>query len=187
MMKKTLILACALIVATSSVYATETSVQQVSTSQQHQQQNYNRPPKGPDFQKRNAELEQRLKLTDKQKAKAEKLREQSFEKMKPIMDKLQEKKAEIDAVKRSRMSVEMQNEKIAELQKEIGALKNEAHRLRMENMKDFEAILTKKQKKELQKMKEEGRKNFDKEFRKGGQPPFGGGRSGDFPPPPPER
>ena len=86
--------------------------------------------------------------------------------MKPIMEKMKEKRQEIEAVKRSRMAVEMQQEKIAELQKEIRALKRAAHELRMQNMKDFEAILTKKQLKELKKMKEEGRKNFEKNHKK---------------------
>jgi Spy/CpxP family protein refolding chaperone len=182
-MKKSLIIATALVMLTSTMsYAqTATTTNQSGTTQASQ---YQRPPKGPDFQKRNAEFESRLKLTDKQKAKAKEIHKKGFEEMKPIMDKLQEKRAEIDAVKRSKMSVDAQNERIAELQKEIGALKNEAHRLRMQNMKDFEAILTKKQKKELQKMKEEGRKNFDKEFKKGGHPPFGEQRPNDFPPPP---
>ena len=39
-----------------------------------------RPPKGPDFAKRNAEFEKRLKLTDEQKAKAEAIRKDGFEK-----------------------------------------------------------------------------------------------------------
>ena len=43
----------------------------------------------------------------------------------------------------------------------------------MENMKAFESILTKKQLKELKKMKEEGRKKFEKEHRKNPHPPFG--------------
>lgn len=46
----------------------------------------------------------------------------------------------------------------------------------MQNMKDFEAILTKKQLKELKKMKEEGRKNFEKQYKKGGHPHMGGPR-----------
>jgi Spy/CpxP family protein refolding chaperone len=185
-MKKIFVIASALIFAASvNAYASETGqVPTKTTNYQTSTPDYQRPPKGPDFQKRNAEFEKRLKLTDKQKAKAKEIHQKGFEDMKPIMEKMKEKRGEIEAVKRSRMSVEAQNERIAELQKEIGALKNEAHRLRMQNMKDFEAILTKKQKKELQKMKEEGRKNFDKEFKKGGHPPFNDGRAGDFPPPP---
>ena len=167
-MKKTLIMACALIVASASVvFADEVKPQTPVKCNCQKPCNCQRPPqKGPDFKKRQAEFEQRLKLTDEQKAKAKELREQGFEKMKPIMEKMKEKRAEIETVKRSRISVEAQNERIEQLKKEIGALKNEAHRLRMENMKAFEGILTKSQLKELKKMKEEGRKNFDKEFKK---------------------
>lgn len=165
-MKKTLITACALIMTTSMVFADEAKPAPVKCNCQ-KPCNCQRPPqKGPDFAKRQAEFEQRLKLTDEQKVKAKELREQGFEKIKPVMDKIKEKRAEIETVKLSRMSVQAQNEKIEQLKKEIGALKQEAHRLRMENMKNFEAILTKSQLKELKKMKEEGRKNFDKNFKK---------------------
>ena len=39
-------------------------------------------------------------------------------------------------------------------------------------MKEFESILTDKQVKELQKMKKEGRKKFDREFKKHHPHPF---------------
>lgn len=163
-MKKTLIMACTLIIASSAVFAEE--VKPASAAPAQKVCECQRPPKGPDFAKRHAEFEQRLKLTDEQKAKAKELREQGFEKMKPVMEKIKEKRAEIETVKLSRISVQAQNEKIEQLKKEIGALRNEMHRLRMENMKNFEALLTKSQLKELKKMKEEGRKKFDKEFKK---------------------
>lgn len=162
-MKKTLITACALIVASTAVMAAEQPP--VPPKCDCPQCECKRPPKGPEFAKRRAEFEQRLKLTDEQKAKAKELREKSFEQMKPLIDKVKEKRAEIDAVKRSRMAVQAQNEKIEQLKREIGALKNEMHRLRMENMKNFEALLTKSQLKELKKMKEEGRKKFEKDFK----------------------
>ncbi len=163
-MKKFLITACALIVASSAVMAAEPAP--VKPQCNCPKCSCQRPPKGPDFKKRQAEFEQRLKLTDEQKAKAKELREQSFEQIKPLLDKIKEKRAEIEAVKLSRMAVQAQNEKIEQLKREIGAIKQEMHRLRMENMKNFEAILTKSQQKELKKMKAEGRKKFDKEFKK---------------------
>ena len=113
--------------------------------------------------------------------------------MKPIMEKLKEKRLEAEAVKRSRMATQMQEEKLEQLNKEIRALKRAAHELRMQNMKEFEAILTKKQLKELKKMKDEGRKKFEKEHKKNGHPPFGPGfgprpdgprPEGPCPPPP---
>lgn len=182
-MKKTMIMACALIMASSAVFAGETAVKQLPANPPAKC-DCHRPPQGPDFKKRQAEFEQRLKLTDKQKAKAKQLREEGFEKMKPVMAKIKEKRAEIETVKLSRIAVKAQEEKIEQLKKEIGALKQEMHRLRMENMKAFESILTKKQLKELKKMKEEGRKKFDKEFKKHPHPKFGPCPDGECPPPP---
>ena len=61
MIKKTIIMACALVLASSTVFATETSVKQAQTNQPPRDCQCQRPPKGPDFAKRNAEFEKRLK------------------------------------------------------------------------------------------------------------------------------
>ena len=151
--------------------------------------NCQKPPKGPDFAKRNAEFEKRLKLTDEQKAKAEAIRKKGFEQMQPLMTKLKEKKGEIEGIKKSKLLERDKQAQIEQLQKEIGALKRGMHELRMQNMKEFESILTSKQLKELKKMKEEGRKKFEQERKKNGQPMFrpnGPRPEGHFPPPPPE-
>ena len=179
MLKKSLIMASVLVFASSAMcFAAETTAPATTKDTQATvaapaSPEVKRPPKNPEFKKRQEAFEKRLKLTDEQKAQAKELRQKAHEQMKPIMEKMKEKRQEIEAVKRSRMAVEMQQEKIAELQKEIGALKRAAHELRMQNMKDFEAILTKKQLKELKKMKEEGRKNFEKNHKKGGHPHMG--------------
>lgn len=151
--------------------------------------NCQKPPKGPDFAKRNAEFEKRLKLTNEQKAKAEAIRKKGFEQMQPLMTKLKEKRGEIEGIKQSKLLERDKQAQIEQLQKEIGALKRGMHELRMQNMKEFESILTSKQLKELKKMKEEGRKKFEQKRKKNGQPMFGpnGPRpEGHFPPPPPE-
>lgn len=123
-----------------------------------------------DFARRSAEFENRLKLTDEQKAKAKEIRQKGLEEIKPVMEKIKEKKAEMDAVVRSKIAEQAQKEKLDSLHKEIAVLKREAHELRMKNMKEFEGILTKKQTKELNKMKEEGRKNFAKKHNRCGCP-----------------
>ncbi len=106
-MKKTLILASLLVFAASTtVFAQEAAV---PTQKPQPKCECKRPPKGPDFAKRNAEFEQRLKLTDEQKAQAKELRQKSFEQMKPIFEKIKEKRAEIETVKLSRMAVQAQN------------------------------------------------------------------------------
>ncbi len=195
MLKKSLIMASVLVFAGAAMcYADEAAVQTTTAAETPAVEapaapDFKKPPKSPEFRKRQEAFENRLKLTDEQKAQAKELRQKSFEQMKPIMEKLKEKRQEVEAVKRSRMAVEMQQEKLAELHKEIKALKRAAHELRMQNMKDFEAILTKKQLKELKKMKEEGRKNFEKNHKKGGhhefgpRPGFGPGPEGPAPEP----
>ncbi len=124
------------------------------------------PPPCKNKQKGNAEFEKRLKLTDEQKAKAKELRMKGHEQMEPIMAKIKELKQEKEMVIKSRIAVEMQKERIAEIDAKIKDLKKQARELRIQNMKDFEAILTDKQKKELQKMKKEGRKKFEKARKK---------------------
>jgi len=156
MLKKSLIMASVLVFASTAMcYAEENAAQKAvepvapavaAPAVPH----CKKPTMNPEFKKRQEAFEKRLKLTDEQKAKAEQIRQKGHEQMKPIMEKLKEKRMEADAVKRSRMAVEMQQEKLAELHKEIRALKRAAHELRMQNMQEFEAILTKKQLKELE-------------------------------------
>lgn len=183
-MKKLLILTAILAVSTSTAVFADTTTSTQTTKQSIQanrpafdgqrppkhELKGQRPPKGPDFQKRNAEFEKRLNLSDEQKKKAENMRKEGFEKMKPIMDKMHEKQKEAKLLKEQNS----QSEKLQELQKEIGALRKEAHKMRQENMKEFESILDKKQLKELNTMKEEGRKKFEqmnKQRKNNGMPP----------------
>lgn len=118
------------------------------------------PPCG-HHHKMHEDFNQRLNLTEAQKIKAKKIRENGHKQMKPIMDAIQAKKQEKETVKLSRIAVQAQNEKIEAIDKDIIALRKKAHEVRMQNMKEFEAILTPEQKTELQKMKEEGRKRFE--------------------------
>jgi len=112
------------------------------------------------------DFDKRLKLTDEQKAKAKEIHQKGFEEIKPIMEKLNLKREEIAAVKRSNLTPEAQAEKIVQLRKETRELKRQAREIQMKNMKEFEAILTDKQKNELKKIKEEGRKKFEKAHKK---------------------
>lgn len=192
-MKKTLILASLLAFAVSTqCFAAEVpsveSAKKPECVQRTARPDMHRPPKGPDFKR--AEFEKRLKLTDEQKAKAKEIRMKGHETMKPVMEAIKQKRQEIETVKLSRISTEMQKEKIDKLKGEIRELKKQAHELRVKNMQEFESILTKKQLKELKKMKEEGRKKFEKEFKKHHdgalKPPFGPPPAdGEVTPPPP--
>ena len=171
MLKKTLILAGVLAITMTTTLAAETQ-----TAAPAKQPTVKTAP-GPDLvpppcNKNKEQFEKRLKLTDAQKEQAKQIRMKGHEEMKPIMEKIKLLKQEKQAVKLSRIAVQMQQEKIAEIDAQIRDLRKQAHELRVKNMKEFESILTAKQKKELKTMKEEGRKKFEKEMKKrGNQPP----------------
>ena len=170
-MKKLFIFTAVVLLSASTVTFAQTTKQQTNVQQP---QFYGakppisdvkcpRPPKGPDFKKRNAEFEKRLNLTEEQKKQAEQMREQSFEKMKPVMEKMKEKQITLDSLKDSQAD----SERAEQLKKEISVLRKQAHEIRMQNMKDFESILDKTQQKELNSIKEEGRKKFEEARKKG--------------------
>ena len=121
-------------------------------------------PDKPPFDKE--KFEKRLKLTDAQKEQARVIREKGHEQMKPIMEKIKEKHEEINAIRLTKLTQQMKDEQINQLRKELRELKRQANTIRTQNMREFEAILTTKQLKELNKMKEEGRKAFEKAHKK---------------------
>ena len=113
-----------------------------------------------------AEFDKKLGLTDEQKAKSEQIRKDGFEKMKPIMDQIKVKRDEIKTIRENGSLTQAEaNAKVQALHKEIIELKGQAKAIRKQNMQDFEAILTDKQKKTLEKMKQEGRKEFAKKHK----------------------
>lgn len=118
-------------------------------------------------------LDEKLKLTEAQKEQAKALRMQSREQMRPIMEAIKTKHEQKEIIKRNRnMTAEAQCEQVEKLNAQISELKKQAHDLRVKNEKDFEAILTPKQKAEFNKLKQERRKEMAKNFKKGcPQPP----------------
>lgn len=121
------------------------------------------PPSAEKMAQKRAEFENKLKLTDEQKAQAKEIRLKGHEEMKPIMEQMKAKKIEFDTVKKDgSLTVAEQTEKLNALRAEMKTLRKQAKDLRIKNMQEFESILTDKQKKTLAKMKEEGRKNFKK-------------------------
>ena len=172
-MKKTLILASLLAFATmTTVYAeeakTQTAPQQPAIEKQRPEFGQHRPSQKMDMHKK--KFEQRLKLTEEQKAQSKEIHKKGFEEIKPIMEQIKSKKQEARAVKLSRIAVEEQEARLAKIREELKDLHKQAHELRMQNMKEFESILTKKQKRELAKIKKEGRKKFEKNYKR---PPMG--------------
>lgn len=157
-MKKIAILLCALCVITGSANAAV-------------ENSANLPKKMPPHEgivkmkKHHDAFEQKLGLTEVQKLKARELRKAGFEKMKPVMDELKAKKQEAEAIRRSDITVEEKERKLTVIDKDIQALEKQASEIRKQNMKDFEAILDRKQKATLKKMKKEGRARFDRDRR----------------------
>lgn len=165
-MKKTLILALMIVLSAGCSFAMTDSADktkatteplQVKTLPQADKMMHKSP-----HHRGKADFEKRLNLTEEQKAQAKILHEKGFNEMKPIMEQIKDLKQKKEAVKLSRIAIEEQEKRIAELDIQIKSLKKQARELRNKNFKEFEAILTDKQKKELKKMKKEGRKNFEK-------------------------
>ena len=137
-------------------------------------------------------FENRLNLTEKQKEKAKKIHQKGAKQMKPLMQKRMDLKKQITAIKKSDTDEASKREQIDKKIKEMKALDKKAHEIRKSNSKEFEKILNKEQKSELEKMKAEGRRKFEKNHPP--RPPFNmfppefkGGEKGIFPPPPPPR
>lgn len=134
-----------------------------------------RPPMTPEqkakMEQRRAEFDKKLGLTDEQKAKAKQIREAGFEKMKPVMDAIKAKKEEARAIKENgKLTQEAAKAKLDVIHKDLMELHKKAAEIRKQNMQEFEAILTDKQKKTLEKMKQDGRKEFAKKHKHGAHP-----------------
>ena len=154
-MKKLLVTLLAMFVTFSAANAAEENAQQNIDK---------RPPYQhklpPEKLKREHAFDQKLGLTEDQKTQARELRKQGFEKMKPVMEELKAKKQEARTIRKSNMAVKDQSEQLKAIDKDVKKLEKQAREIRKENMKEFEAILTKDQQKTLKEMKAEGRKNF---------------------------
>lgn len=153
-------------------------------------ENLPQKPKFEQMQKNKQDFEKRLNLTDKQKEKAKKIHQKGASQMKPIMKKIGDLRKEIAEIKKSDINESVKQEKIDKKFQEIKKLDKKARDIRKQNSKEFEKILTDEQKSELNKMKAEGRKNFERKHHP--RPPFNmfgpdfknGERGIHLPPPP---
>lgn len=119
-----------------------------------------------EFQRRAARhnhFETRLGLSEKQKAKAREIRLKGHENLRPVLEQLHLKHQEAQMVKMSRISVEVQEERLSIIDKEIKVLEKRVHDIKKQNMKEFESILNRNQKNILKEMKNEGRRKFKEE------------------------
>ena len=149
-MKKLLVLFCLVVLSVTAVNATEQpkmsqdAVKKMMVAKAH----------------RDYAFEKKLELTEVQKLKAREIRKTGHEKLKPILDEIRAKKQEAEMIRRSRMAVQMQEEKLAVIDAELKVLEKKANNIRRSNMKDFESILTRNQKKILKEMKKEGHQRY---------------------------
>lgn len=149
-MKKILVATMAILISLSVVNAAEN----VTPSIKEPQQKVNMKK-----QRENA-FEKRLGLTDEQKIKAREIRVKGHESLKPVIEEIIAKKQEAKMVKMSRIAVQVQEERLAEIDAQLKVLEKKAQTIRKQNMKEFESILTRDQKKILKQMKKEGRKKY---------------------------
>ena len=163
-MKKTLVLASLLAFTMTSAFANADLPQPPCDKEFKKPPIERRAQQPPKFDKESSQpMEAESILTEEQKAQAKEIRLKGHEEMKPIMEKMKAKKLEIDTVKANEsITVGEQKAQLSKLFAEMKDLKKQARDLRIKNMQEFESILTDKQKKTLEKMKEEGKKNFKK-------------------------
>lgn len=148
-MKKLLVLLVMILISTTFAYSNEGVVQPVN------KQNF------ADVKtQREKAFEKRLGLTEEQKIKAKEIRKQGHDKIKPVIEQIIAKKQEAKMVKMSRIAVQVQEERLNAIDVELKVLEKKAHDIKKANMKEFESILTKEQKKILKQMKKEGRKRY---------------------------
>ena len=167
-MKKFLIMTCALCVLTGIANAneavTKNDIVKKGAAVNKTLHNMPSPEQAQKIKKAHeAAFEKKLGLSEVQKLKARELRKAGHEKIKPVMQDIKAKKQEAEMIRNSKLTVEAQEEKLVVIDKELATLEKQAQTIRKQNMRDFEAILTKDQKKTLKNMKKEGRKNFDKQ------------------------
>ena len=161
---------CALCVMAGAANAGENRV--VNEGVKGNIEKFQKPPierKAPDFEQikrhkkfHEAAFEQKLELTEVQKLKARELRKSGHEKIDPVMKDIRVKKQEAEMIRNSKLTLEAKEEQLTAIDKDLAVLEKQAREIRKQNMKDFESILTREQKKTLKNMKKEGRKNFDK-------------------------
>ena len=167
-MKKTFIL-LTLLCLTLSANATETPQKATVSDNARLEQKYQMQK-----MRRDLAFERRLGLTEVQKLKARKIREKGHEDLRPVIEQIKTKKQEAEMVRRSRIAVQIQEERLTAIDNELRILEKKAQEIRKANMKEFESILTREQKRTLKNMKKEGRKKYQQAhpISKPGLPPF---------------
>lgn len=118
------------------------------------------------------QFEQRLNLSEKQKEKVREIHQKGLEEMKPVMMELSIKKEKLETLNSRKLLTREQKEQIEQLKIEISELEKQAKEIRKKNSQEFEKILNKNQRAELELMKAEGRVRYEQKHHP--RPPFQG-------------
>ena len=127
------------------------------------------------MEKRKAEMEKRLNITEEQKAQLKEIHEKSKAEIAPKIKQLSEAEFELEVLQKRKFNeehfgistleeIQLSGKSIDELKTEIHNLKKEIREIKKANFEASQAIFTDEQKKELEKMKKEKMK---KHHRKG--------------------
>lgn len=119
-------------------------------------------PSKAEIEAKKLEFEKRLNLTEEQKLQIEKNKQKDKEKIKPLYEEMKVKRGELRSIRLNPSLSELEkSKKSAVIEKELIDLRVKADELRVNNMKNFENILTKEQKMEFAKIKEEQKKEME--------------------------
>lgn len=168
-MKKALILTAIMALTISaSVNAQETKTLNTLPKKPECPCRMHRPPMDPakmeemkaKFEEQRVKFENDLELTDTQKEKMQTLRDKQQEEMKPILEKIKAKHQEEKAIFDQKLTVQERQQKLEPIRKDLMDLRKQMHQIRKNHKTQFEEILTDKQLKKLNKLKEEKKKEF---------------------------
>lgn len=126
-------------------------------------------PLGPtreEIERKKAEIDQRLGVTEEQKAQLKVIHEKAKLEIQPKIKELTSVEHEIDVLEKQRMSkerydintlenVQLSGKSIEQLQAEEKVLMDEIHKIRKAQFEESQKIFTDKQRKELEKMRQE--------------------------------
>jgi len=129
-------------------------------------------------EKKKKEFEKKLNLTKEQKQQLEENRLAGHKQMEPLKQEMKAKFDKMHQIHTSNLSEQEKKKQLDAVKKELDTLKAKTDEIRKQNMKNFESILTEKQKAELQKWKAE-HKDMHKHMKHHGMP------DGNCPPPAP--
>lgn len=112
-------------------------------------------------------FEQELKLTDTQKEQVKQIREKEAKVLEPIKAQMKLKQQQMQDILNERLTFNERQEKLAPLHQEMASLGKQMREVRLQSKKEFEAILTNKQLKKLEKLKTKAKQEFKSRHKNG--------------------